>query len=61
MVAMLDFSKWSLSQADFTTSMGALLTILGLCLIAILHHKRIKGAILISILTVTILGIPFGE
>lgn len=60
MVAMLDFSKWSLSQADFTTSMGALLAILGLCLISILHHKRVKGAILISILTVTILGIPFG-
>ncbi|MBO4909720.1 MAG: NCS2 family permease [Lachnospiraceae bacterium] len=47
-------------KAEFhTTGAWALLTIIGILIIAVLHVKRIKGAILIGIFATWILGILF--
>lgn len=48
-----------ISMGDFTTP-AVLLAVFGLLLIGILTAYKINGAILIGIVTVTILGIPFG-
>lgn len=48
-----------ISKGDFT-SPAVLLAILGLVLIAVLTAYKVKGAILIGIVVITLLGIPFG-
>jgi AGZA family xanthine/uracil permease-like MFS transporter len=48
----------TLSNLRLTPS--AIVTIIGLCIIIILHAKKIPGAILIGIFLTTIIGIPFG-
>lgn len=47
------------SMGDFTNP-AVILAIVGLALIAILTAYKINGAILIGIITITLLGIPFG-
>lgn len=53
------FSDGGLGTGDFTNP-AVVLSILGLIVIAILTAYKVKGAILIGIITVTILGIPLG-
>ncbi|MFR2717484.1 MAG: solute carrier family 23 protein [Anaerococcus obesiensis] len=60
MVSLVDFAKWRGPDANVELVMGAVLSLIGLCLIAILSYKKVKGAILISILASTLLGIPMG-
>lgn len=60
LVALVDFAKWRGPDADLNLVLGAVLSLVGLCLIAILSYKKIKGAILISIIASTILAIPMG-
>lgn len=65
-IAYLGFSnsgigtfKNGIALGDFTQP-SVYLAILGLILIAVLTAKKVTGALLIGIVTVTILGIPFG-
>lgn len=60
LVSLVDFAKWRGPDANVELVMGAVLSLIGLCLIAILSYKKVKGAILISILASTLLGIPMG-
>lgn len=60
LVTLVDFAKWRLEDGDVQLIMGALLSLIGLCLIAVLSYKKVKGAILISILLTTVIGIPMG-
>ena len=53
------FENGSLGLGDFT-SPAVLLTLLGLLIIAVLTAYQMRGAVLIGILAVTIVGIPFG-
>lgn len=53
-VAMVSFTEWNPQTA------AAVLTLIGLILMAVLLKLRVKGAILISILAATIIGIPMG-
>lgn len=58
MVSMVDFSKFA---EDPTAMWGAILAFFGLVLMVVLHQKKVKGAILISIIVVTILGVFTGN
>lgn len=60
LVSLVDFAKWQLPDGDMNLIMGALLSLIGLCIMAVLHHKRVKGSILISIILTTLIGIPMG-
>lgn len=53
-VAMVSFTEWNAQTA------AAVLALIGLLLMAVLLKLRVKGAILISILATTIIGIPMG-
>lgn len=55
---LADFSA-GIHIGDFS-SPAVILTIVGLLLIIFLEQKRVKGGLLISIIIVTLLGIPFG-
>lgn len=46
-------------MGDFTSPV-VFLTIVGLLLIVLFEHKKVKGGILFSVIIVTLLGIPFG-
>ena len=48
------------SLADHAQSAGAVVFLIGLALIVILSVLRVKGAILISIIVTTLIGIPMG-
>lgn len=56
----LQFFEWNLVIGDFTHNKFALLTLIGLLIAAILTVARVTGALLISILVTTIIGIPMG-
>ncbi|EPY6467291.1 NCS2 family permease [Clostridium sporogenes] len=48
-----------ISFGDFTNP-RTILTVIGICITAILMAKNIKGSILIGIIVTTLIGIPFG-
>ena len=58
LVALVDFAKWTGQEKELI--FGAVLSLIGLCLITVLSHKKVKGAILISIILTTLIGIPMG-
>ena len=61
LVGLADFS--ALAKGDQAAKLavtGAVISIVGLVLIAALSTLRVKGAILIGILACTLLGVPFG-
>lgn len=61
LVGLVNFSAINTDdQAVRTAIWGAILSIVGLIIIASLSQRRVKGAILIGIITVTILGVPVG-
>ena len=60
LVSLLDFSAWRSNPECLTVIAGALIALFGLIFTVILYAKNIKGAIFISIITCTIIGIPFG-
>ena len=53
------FTAGGMGMGNFTDP-AVILAILGLCLIAVLTAYKVKGAILIGIVVVTLLGIPMG-
>ena len=53
------FTESGLGMGDFTNP-AVFLAVLGLVLIAVLTAYKVKGAILIGIVVVTVIGIPFG-
>ena len=57
---LVEDNSGSLVQLGHLGSKPALFTLLGLIIIAALMQRKIKGAILIGILTLSILGIPLG-
>jgi len=65
-LAYLGFSNSGLSVFSNGIHMGnfhsptVILTLLGLFLIILFEHKKIKGGILFSVIIITILGIPMG-
>jgi len=59
LVSLVNFS--SIGNADTHAAvMAAILTVMGLIIIAALSTLKVKGAILIGILAATVLGIPMG-
>ncbi len=60
LVGLVDFASWRESGAGVSTVATAVLSLLGLALIGILVSKKVKGAVLIAIVTTTIVGIPLG-
>lgn len=54
LVAMANFTEWTPEIA------GAVVAIIGLIIVGILYKLKIKGALFISILASTIIGIPLG-
>ena len=54
-VALADFTNWSSGTAQ-----SAIVALIGLFLIAILDHFKVKGSVIIGILGATVLGIPLG-
>ena len=59
LVSLVQFSQWQ-DGGDTQAVVGALLTLVGLVIIGVLSAKKIKGAVIISIFAVTLLGIPLG-
>jgi AGZA family xanthine/uracil permease-like MFS transporter len=65
-LAYLGFSNSGIATFNTGLHMGnfhspsVLLALLGLFLIVLFEHKKIKGGILLSVVIVTLLGIPFG-
>jgi AGZA family xanthine/uracil permease-like MFS transporter len=65
-LAYLGFSNSGIATFNNGIHMGnfqapsVILSIIGLLLIVALEHKKVKGGILISVIVVTVLGIPFG-
>jgi len=59
LVSLVQFSQWK-DGGDSQAVIGALLTLVGLVIIGVLSAKKVKGAVIISIFAVTLLGIPFG-
>ncbi|MBE3553388.1 MAG: NCS2 family permease [Kyrpidia tusciae] len=58
---VLQFFEWNILLTNFTQNRGALLTIIGLIIIAVLMALRVRGALLIGILLTTVIGIPMGQ
>lgn len=54
LVEMVNFTSWTPEAAS------AVLALIGLIIIGVLYKLNIKGAIFISIIATTIIGIPFG-
>lgn len=65
-LAYLGFSNSGIASFSTGIHMGdfkspaVLLAIVGLLLIIVFEHKKVKGGILFSVIIVTLLGIPFG-
>jgi len=59
LVSLVQFSQWQ-DGGDTKAVIGALLTLVGLVIIGVLSARKVKGAVIISIFAVTLLGIPFG-
>ena len=57
---LVEDNPGALVQMGHLGSKPALFTILGIVIIAALIHRKIKGAILVGILALSLLGIPFG-
>jgi AGZA family xanthine/uracil permease-like MFS transporter len=55
---LVNFASFSLKQDAFP--FAPLLALIGVVLIAILYHFKIKGSILIGIIVCTLIGIPMG-
>lgn len=60
LVSMVDFAQWQNPDADLTAIRGALVAVIGLIVMGVLHARRVKGAILIGILSATLAGVPLG-
>lgn len=64
-VGMIDFTQWVEQTVNWAagtavTPSNAVVCLVGLLLIAILSHCKVKGAIIFGILGATLLGIPLG-
>ncbi|MCI8624123.1 MAG: NCS2 family permease [Provencibacterium sp.] len=59
LVNLVDFSKMTNAEMSATV-IGAVISFIGVVIIAALAKRGIKGSILIGILACTLLGIPFG-
>ena len=60
LISMVDFSQWRNPDFDTQIIMGALVALIGLIIIGVLSARKVKGAILLGILSATIIGIPLG-
>ena len=59
LVSLVQFSQWQ-NGGDVQAVIGALLTLTGLMIIGVLAAKKVKGAVIISIFAITLIGIPLG-
>ena len=60
LVGLVDFAQWQSGSGDLSTLAAPLLALMGLALIGILTAWKINGAVIISIVAVTLVGIPLG-
>ncbi|PWK09660.1 NCS2 family permease [Tumebacillus permanentifrigoris] len=54
------FFEWNIGIANFVANKAAALTVIGLLIAGVLTTLRIRGALLISIVLTTLIGIPMG-
>ncbi len=66
-VGVIDFTKWTEQIVNnaggfpvLTTAHSALVCVIGLIVIAVLDHLKVKGSVIIGILVATVVGIPLG-
>lgn len=60
LVGLVDFTQWKTIGGDISAVTSPLLALIGLAIIGILLAKKVKGAVVIAIIIVTIIGIPMG-
>lgn len=60
LVGLCDFTQWRTLGGDINSIMTPVLALIGLAIIGVLVAKNVKGAVIISIIIVTLLGIPAG-
>lgn len=61
LVSMIDFANWRTGDAEVRLQIAsAIVALLGLIIMAVLHTRKAKGAILIGIVAATVIGIPLG-
>lgn len=60
LVSMVDFSVWRVPGADLSGVNGAIVSLIGIVVMAALHIKNIRGSIFIGIIVATLVGIPLG-
>lgn len=60
LVSLVDFSKWQLGGQEMAAISSALVALTGLVIMGVLHAKKVKGSILLGIVTATLIGIPLG-
>ena len=58
LVGLVDFAQWQAGGGDASALAAPVLALLGLALIGILMARKIQGAVIISIIAITLLGIP---
>jgi AGZA family xanthine/uracil permease-like MFS transporter len=59
-VVPLQFFEWNIGIANFALNKTAALTVIGLLIAGVLTTLRVRGALLISIVLTTLIGIPMG-
>lgn len=60
LISLVDFSQWIKDPSTLTQILSPVIAFIGLIVMTILFEKKVKGSILLGILTTTILGIPLG-
>ena len=60
LVSLVDFSQWKIEGADLALMSSALVALAGLVIMGMLHARKVKGSILLGIVTATLIGIPLG-
>jgi AGZA family xanthine/uracil permease-like MFS transporter len=59
-VVNLMFFEWNIGLSNFVENKAAALTLIGLVIAGVLTTLRVRGALLITIVLTTLIGIPFG-
>lgn len=60
LVSLVDFSQWKMEGANLAVINSALVALIGLVIMGILHARKVKGSILLGIVSATLIGIPLG-
>ena len=58
LVGLVDFAQWQAAGGDASALAPPILALLGLAIIGILMARKVRGAVIIAIAIITLLGIP---